>query len=1064
MGKNKRKSSKSKSEMASVSSANRTTPEEALELHKALFKHSSQAFHWESLFDQEYTQGELQEMLTTKPHEFKRCKLKMERHDLAYAKPLDDPTSSICISGSEYVGRSFPGDEVCVQILSRDLQPHRGEALKGKVVGLMQRAEECCTFICRMEGRKQLVTPVKKNMTQICILQKKPDQIEIRKMDPQSGYWFTNTYVDIVEEQLLLVKVLKWEKNRRYPLGVVTDVISQKEYFNEFLKLECDIKGTPPCFQPRCDQEQAEKREDFCNYLTFTIDPPKAQDLDDAFSLADKGEQYMIAIHITDVASHVRKDSEEDKFAKAQGRTIYPPSEVQAKHDVEPKPFFMFSREASSKYLSLIPDEKRKAISLVTMINKATRMIESSSFTLSTIRSKKRLSYEYADRIIQERCLDDTEAPLKFSTEEDCLAVAYCFSKVLRKFRLEGSWSSGQRKGESRAHCMVEELMNFYNSAVAEKLISNDLTRDLTPLRCHFKPDPGLLEQFQKKYSILLPFSPYLSQICEVAEEEFEEHKAEETFFHVFTPVFQQMKVLAQKKDYHKLLHLVVSDETHPTLYRMANEFKEIQNKSVILRSCSNLSSKLGHYDLQLNAYTQASSPMRCYLDLILQRLLHSVLSEEPKLKMDYTTDEINQFCDKCEVTEDFDLESLRFIKATKSSSRHVTKLAVVDQFSPKQHEFITSAPLDRLSRLMIEYRNLKVVEQPEYKNEGNSCTLTWKRRVYSFNQTVKPEPHPEINKNVISISVKNWTKIISAVKVEDWVKVRTCLQDVKEDNIKSNVISNEQSHFKEWKMELKLEDVLQVQLGTEVINGATLPTVNLLTVSACFEVCLDHARNPIKCFTDGKVCHASKSEYQNYQEYQKIWGNLCQMDTAYNAVEENNSVILEDVNITWTETTGRSLKGYFRMTQTQTKDWSLDFDLTNCYLCIRLRDQCAEKEEDMEATQYNDSGFSDLQNALPFTWVAHGVPIKSQTQKKGKEKKTNENSHIITINFEINHQNMTNVPSTLKAKETKFTVEVIPKKIPYVYVLYHLTLLESFTQYTFDNNESNWYVLCNYY
>lgn len=1026
MGKNKKTSTKSKSKV--VSSGTRATREEASEIHNVLFKYSRQIFWWESLFDQEHSQEELEEMLTTKPYEFKRCKLKMERHDLAYAKPLDDPTSAICIRGIEYVGRSFPGDVVCVQILSS------GEPSKGKVIGLMQRSEEGCTFICRMEEHKRLVTPVKNNMTRICILQKQPDKIEIRKLHPHSGYWFTEKCIDIAEDQLLVVKVLKWEKNRRYPLGTVTKVISQDEYLNEFLKLECAIKGTPPSFQPRCDQEGGEEREIFYNDVTFTIDPSNAQDLDDAFSLADKGERYTIAIHITDVASHVRKDSEEDTFAKEQARTIYRPPEVQANAEVKPNPAFMLSREASSKYLSLLPGENRKAISLVIMINKATSIIESTYFTLSLINSNEQLSYEEADKIIRERCLDDNEAPLNFSSVEDCVAVAYCFSKVLRKFRLEGNWSSGQRKGDSRAHCMVEELMNFYNNAVAEELLSKDLTRDLTPLRCQLEPDAELLQPFQEKYSALLPFSPYLSQICKVPGTEHGGTKA----IHVFTPVFQEMKASAQKRDYHKLVHLIIADEIHPTLCHMANEFKEIQNKSVILRSCSSLSSKLGHYDLQLNAYTWASSPMRRYLDLILQRLLHGVLSEKHQSDRDYTKDEIDQFCDKCESTEDFESESLRFINVTKSSSRDVTKLAVVEQFSPRQHEFIISFPLDRVSRVTIKYRNLKVVEQPEY--DDNSCTLNWKRREYSLSETIKPQLQTEMNKNVVLISVKLWSEIISAVKVEDWVKVSEYLQDVKEDTRKSVVISNAcpsgQNHFKEWKIELKLEDVLQVQLGTEVINGATVPAVNLLTVSEFFEVCLEHARNPIRCFTttDDTVCRPAKTEYRDCKEYQQIWGKLCQMDTAYNAVEENNSVILQEVSIKWTGTTETSLKGFFIMTQTQKKHCSLEFDLTNCYLCIRLRDQRAEEEEETEGTQCYGCGLSDLQNTLPFTWVAHGVPIKSQTNKKGKEKKADKKS-IIQINFQIIHQNMTNVPPPLEKKETLFTVEVIPKKIPYVYV-----------------------------
>lgn len=489
--------------------------------------------------------------------------------------------------------------------------------------------------------------------------------------------------------------------------------------------------------------------------FTFTINSPDTRDLDDAFSLRDKGENYMIAIHVTDVASYIRKDSKEDQFAKKQGKTIYNFTE-------SGEPLFIFSGEASKEHLSLLQGEVQKAISLETIVNKATKMIESSSFTFSDIKSHKRLTYGAVNKIIER--LDDNEAPLDFTPVENCVAVVYCFSKVLRKFRLEGSWSSGQRKGKGRAECMVEELMCFYNNAVAEELITKDLTRDLTPLRCHFKPDPILLEQFKRRYSSFLPFSSYHSQICDVSEAAFDK-TSEVQFIYVLTTVFQKMKALA-KKYYHKLVHLIISDEIHPTLRHMANEFKEIQKKAVILRSCYNLSSKLGHYDLQLNAYTWASSPMRRYLDLILQRLLHSVLSKKGQFwitRRPWSTE-----------------ESLTFLTATKPSSRNVTKLAIVGQLSPGAHEFFISLPLDGIPQLLINYRHLKVVEQPEYKD--HSCTLKWKRRVYSFTETIKPQHQAEIYKNVIPIPVKNWMKMISAVKDEDWDKVSECLQDVKDE------------------------------------------------------------------------------------------------------------------------------------------------------------------------------------------------------------------------------------------------------------------------------------------
>ncbi|KAL6468541.1 hypothetical protein MHYP_G00220650 [Metynnis hypsauchen] len=915
----------------------------------------------EPQFDQEHDQGEIQVLLTTKPHEFKHCKLKMERHDLAYAKPLNDPTLLIKITGRENVGRSFPGDEVCVQILYREPQVQEGEQVRGKVVGLMRRDEEHCTFICKIEGLDRLVTPVKNDMTRICIIQNKPDKIEIRKKDQfNSQLWVTDKFVDKAADQLLVVKVLKWRKECSYPLGVVTKVLSRKDYLYEMFQIlskKAGIKDTPvPSFQTREDTEDDEQREDFREDITFTIDSKGAQDLDDAISLTDNGETYVIAVHISDVASYISKDSEEDTLANQKGRTFYAPPEIQE------EPVFMFSRKLSSEYLSLLPNKDRKTISLLVVVNKATNTIVSSRFTLSLIRSDRKLSYEDADRIIQERCLDNS-GPLCFSSVRDCVATAYRFTEVHRKRRLDGGWSSGQGTEQSRAHCMVEELMNLYNSAVAEELISADLTKDLTPLRCHQEPDHEELEDFKMNYSALLPLSPYLSHICEVEdfqeEEEFnevwtdeeEQEEEEETesiqdddmSFTVITPVLQKMKDLAENKDYHSLVQLIISDNIHPKLRPMAKEFQDLQNKAVTLRSCSSLASKLGHFGLQLNAYTRASSPIRRYLDLILQRLLHSVLCG--KEKVDYTTAEIDQFCDswtkQSDYAEDFNLQALEFITTSKFSSRVVTKLAVVDQLPPKGHEFMISLPFDQVcTEFTILYRHLKVVEQPKYSTDNKSITLHWKRRIYSFSNRLKT--HSKFSRNVTSISVNKWRRIVSAVKVEDWDMVRRCLQDVSTtanrnpERLTKEACSRDSQHFKKFDMELKSGEVIQVQLGAEIVKGMTTPTVKLLNINPLFEVCLEHARNPTMCFFKD-VCDASKTKYANYTEYQKIWRGICKTDTAYNAVQENNSVILEDVKITWEQ--GTDLKGFFQMTQTLKKEWQLDFDLTNCFLCIRLRD-----------------------------------------------------------------------------------------------------------------------------
>lgn len=986
-------------------------------------------------FYQEYTKEGLEDLIGTYPCEFKHCKLEMKRHDLAYARPIHEPDVCIRISGRENVGRSFPGDEVCVEIVSREQFSREGQELKGKVIGLMNRDEDDLIFICRMmENQPKLVTPVHNNMTRILTIQNMPGQVEVREQ--KNGRWVTKKFIKDTGNQMLCVKVIKWENKKTFPLGVVTGVIDNAV---QLLKFELGYKD-PPLFNPQQpENDSGPRRTDLCDAITFTVDPSTAHDLDDAISVIKiNDDTYQIGLHITDVASCIKKDSEQDEFARELGQTIY----TQEKEEVTS----MFSRELSKEFLSLIPGEKRKAISLLIDVDKKNSNIVSWCFALTYVMSDERLSYEFADQIIQDYCFNTTK-PLQISNVEDCVAVAYHFSKVHRKFRLEGGWPSEKQPGQSRSHAMVEELMNLYNNAVAEELLSEDITRDLSPLRCHGEPDPEQLEQFQEKYSDLIPMSLYFSSICEATEsiERGPEKvwstlecnnnknipnndKGQVVSLNIFTSVFENMQVFAQNKDHYRLMQLLTSDEIHPTLRPMVQEFRDIQRKAVILRSCSSTDSRLGHYDLRLNAYTWASSPMRRYLDLILQRLLHTVLSKNQIKQADYTKVEIDKFCQSgMEVEEEHDAQILKLRKIHSPLFKTVVRLAVVEQLIEDKHDFTISFPLHPMSEAIdILYRHLKIVAQPKYNEQNNSCTLLWKKRVYSFKSPQISYASKPI-KNAIPVSGNTWHKLLSAAKEEDWDKIGQCLYDIKADANKetTNPVKDETStekHLKVLSMELKPGMIVQVQLGTELKDGFKAPVVQLLNINENFEICLEHSRNPTQCFSR-VVCNASQTQYKSYKEYRSIWSRLCQIDTAYNALEENNSVIIEDVPIKWISDNN----GVFHISKTQRKQWSLEFDLGNCFLCIRLRHQKEESCKN-EAKPLNSLEDLDLQGPLPFTWVAHAVATKSKEQKdKDKEQASGK------INFEIIQSSMHAIPPRARHKKTRFTIEVIPKKIPYL-------------------------------
>ncbi|KAJ8335593.1 hypothetical protein SKAU_G00389350 [Synaphobranchus kaupii] len=978
-------------------------------------------------------------LLRTRPNDIKRCKLIKEKFDSGYAIPLDQPTLRISITGKENIGRSFPGDVAAVEILSDD-----ESSCNGKVVGVL-KGESQSTFVCAIDNHDpQVMKPINKGASNIFTpsAKNKPNCVAVRKKE--KGCWIPDRYIKIDEESrqnnLFVVEVLKWVKPCRYPLGVVTKVLpkaASEECGLEMLDIKYQLTKVPPKYTKGDLKVSLKNRKDFRSYNTFTVDHCKSQDLDDAISVRDLGDHYEIGVHITDVASYVTKGSKIDKYAENQGNVLYRLSE---------KPAFLFPEKLREGYLSLLPGCERHAISLRVVIEKeSNRIKEKPTFDLSLIKSKRRMTYEEAEEIIRKHYVNHGHQ-LKFDTLEDCLAVSYYFSEVHKQHRVSGNCHHVQsdedaHQGRGMSHDMVKELMIMYNSFVSDFLIKKEKTKRLTPLKCQDCPDPKDVCQFLTRHSTLMPFSAHLSILqdenADLDNDDAEGLSADEQMlnrptngpesfreFSVFTSLLKRLEVAAQNRDFHTLVYLITADDIHPQLQPVAAEFRKLLRKGYIHRSNSTSQSKVGHHDLQLDSYTGASSPMRRYLDVIVQRLLHSALEESgPRVR--YTSKEIDLFCalymEKCSMTAEFDKDVQNLKTVISLSHQSAQMMAVVNDLHHRGDNFQVSFPLNQVSlsqMISIKYKDLKLIDQPEYNRESHSMILKWKRRVYSFtNSHICSElKGAQLNPHITPVLTDTWKCIVSAIRAEDWEKVLQRVQEIKPRDLKKGKCRPPDfEHYTELSLELKVGQSFPVQLGTDTSCGQTFPAVQLVNVHPQFDICLQHSKDPILCFSK-PVLQASKQDYSRYKEYQGIWGPLCAMDTAYNAVAENDSIVLEGVKITWKDK--KNLEGYFDLPVEQKKQWSIEFDIKNCFLCIRLRGQMGNETEGLDL--FGISPLLDLEDPQ-FTWVAHGVT-----------KKTKRLLHT-QINFSLNHLSMENTPSTVFSENTVFTVELLPKKLPHV-------------------------------
>ncbi|MCH7534305.1 MAG: RNB domain-containing ribonuclease, partial [Bacteroidetes bacterium] len=126
------------------------------------------------------------------------------------------------------------------------------------------------------------------------------------------------------------------------------------------IKFPQQVENESQTISDEISASEIEKRRDFRNVITFTIDPVDAKDFDDALSLRKlKSGNWEIGVHIADVAHYVVPGSELDKEAYNRGNSIYLVDRV----------IPMLPEVLSNKVCSLRPNEEKLCYSAVFELN-----------------------------------------------------------------------------------------------------------------------------------------------------------------------------------------------------------------------------------------------------------------------------------------------------------------------------------------------------------------------------------------------------------------------------------------------------------------------------------------------------------------------------------------------------------------------------------------------------------------------------------------------------------------------------------------------------------------------
>lgn len=968
----------------------------------------------------------------------KQCEIVKEGYDRGYAKPLDESTLRIDIKGRANIGRAFPGDKVTVEILSATSNPPMG-----RVINILESADTVKEFVCALERHdNQVMTPINKCITKIFtpFWKDKPNHIAVRNPESLKVEKFIKINEEAHRKSLFIVKVLSWRNVFRYPLGIVVGVLPKIATLDDglhVLSIEYQLRRTLSSSLKKQMQSLQrldifEKgRRDFRMLPTFTVDPAHSQDLDDAISLQDFGEYLEIGVHISDVASFVAKDSELDKFARQLCTTFYPR---------EKEPIYMFPKELSTNLFSLIPNQDRRAISLIIEVDAQTNRIKRRFICKSVIHSNRKFSYDEVEDILE------NGEPLS-DLLEICLVKVSNFAEVHRRYRKQDDWcykmpDEDVTLGRRRSHQMVEELMVMFNHMVAERLLSDNATRSKTPLRCQDRPQTDKLLEIFDKNAALIPLSVHFSsQAHELNKQGLIQHnpQTDSDTFPVLKSILRCLKSAAEQENIYKIIDFVATDDIHPQLLPFAVAFRRLFHKACIQRSNSTHVSRIGHYDLDLDSYTWASSPVRRYLDVIVQRLLHSVID---RTDVKYTTQDINlsclEFSRKNDQQSAYERKANALHFALKLSSQSERKVAYIVELNPLGTNFKVSFPLNRSSiseNLDIMSRDLLLAVQPEFDVTNNSMILKWERRIYSFSN---PHIHAEVkqqnpNSVMAYVPAKTWKCIADAIREQNWNAIFPLIEELQRNSgqfhetlsaskCTKNYDPLHAEHYAELYLRIKQGEAVEVQLGASTARGLMTPSIQLFVVHPKFEICVEHVRDPVKCFSEYALS-SSRSSYNLYKDYQAIWRPMCEMESASSAVAENESILIADVPLKWENSNPKRLQGFFLLPLDKKSQWSIDCDLRNSFLCIRTRIQ-------KQSSPFLESAQSTALMDIPsFTWVVHGV-ITEAEETESKES-TNQEPKSLRIDFLINHMPMTNIPEQIFHERTRFTLELIPKLLP---------------------------------
>ena len=382
-----------------------------------------------------------------------------------------------------------------------------------------------------------------------------------------------------------------------------------------------DVQAESAAISDEVEESAKLPRKDLRALPLVTIDGEDARDFDDAvYCEPKKSGGWRLWVAIADVSYYVRHGSALDDEAISRGNSVYFPSQV----------IPMLPEKLSNGLCSLNPDVDRLCMVCEMTVSAAGRL-SGSKFYPAVMRSHARFTYskvakildgdeglrsEYQTLVPDLENLKDMYLSLS-DTRGKRGAIAFETEESLFLFNDEKKIESIVPLIRNEAHKIIEECMILANVATA-KFIEKNKKPGL--FRVHDKPS-------EDKYN---NFVSYLSELG----------------------ISLPKRDVPEPQDYCDILA------------KVANRPDQELIQTMLLRSMRQAvyqSDNLGHFGLALESYSHFTSPIRRYPDLVVHRVIKSILQQQLTSNeavsaneglYDYKLEEVIELGEHCSMTE----------------------------------------------------------------------------------------------------------------------------------------------------------------------------------------------------------------------------------------------------------------------------------------------------------------------------------------------------------------------------------------------------------------------------